>query len=617
MKYIDIRLGANIVNLEDANNNYVSENVEGALEEIDSRIKDIEANAYDDTQIKQEINNIKTEIGTEELTTTDQTIKGAVNEIDSRIKDVTNIADDTINIKQFPRLSSETSDTGRIKRAINYCIDAIKDGYTNVKIIEFGSGRYDIAETITIPVFVKIKSKGNVVFNSKVKGTLFKLYTPSDVSLPPSSNDIFTFNRGAWLDGAITIKLDDSISTVDTIAIEIGNTVGDAPDHRYYTGWYSLNDIFITGFQIGIKFNSYDNFLGKFDRIIVRRCEKGLLFNGTTVKNSGESFAFNDSIFCNSDVCCYISSWKDLELVFNGCSFDFNSRCIETSTEDVVRLSNCHFEGIGFEDNGSEKGDDNSCIVLSKGNSFNAPNIFVSGSDIMSARDTLFKSVNKNGMNLLIEGLTTKGSKGVNRLYALCDDNVDISVNNFVPSMYLSMITQRKLNRKINSNFENIENQAITNGMVIEGYTFESGDFTGRAMITDEKFFKNGKSLKLTVPAGGQWCKIFSEEFECKPGDKILNNFYWFTETSGTKKLGRMSIETYFYDKDGNTLTYPATKIDGGTILNSSTNNEWNRFKQMEYVVAPQNSKKCKIAYIINPVDECTLYLTEFYTSIY
>ena len=42
MKYIDNRLSANIIRLEDKNNNYTSENVEGALEEIDSKIKDIE-----------------------------------------------------------------------------------------------------------------------------------------------------------------------------------------------------------------------------------------------------------------------------------------------------------------------------------------------------------------------------------------------------------------------------------------------------------------------------------------------------------------------------------------------------------------------------------------------
>ena len=93
MKYIENKLNANIVKLKDTKNNYTSDNVEGALEEIDSKIKNIENNGYDDTQIKQDIVNIKTEIGTEELTTTDQTIKGAVNEIDSQINAIVNVGD--------------------------------------------------------------------------------------------------------------------------------------------------------------------------------------------------------------------------------------------------------------------------------------------------------------------------------------------------------------------------------------------------------------------------------------------------------------------------------------------------------------------------------------------
>ena len=91
MKYIDKKLNADKVNLKDANNNYTSENVEGALEEISSKIKTIEVNGYDDTQIRENINDIKTEIGIEELTTTNQTIKGAVNEIGSQIKDIANL----------------------------------------------------------------------------------------------------------------------------------------------------------------------------------------------------------------------------------------------------------------------------------------------------------------------------------------------------------------------------------------------------------------------------------------------------------------------------------------------------------------------------------------------
>ena len=41
MKYIENKLNANIVKLKDTNNNYTSDNVEGALEEIDSQINAI------------------------------------------------------------------------------------------------------------------------------------------------------------------------------------------------------------------------------------------------------------------------------------------------------------------------------------------------------------------------------------------------------------------------------------------------------------------------------------------------------------------------------------------------------------------------------------------------
>lgn len=45
---------------------------------------------YDDTEIKTDINTIKTDLGTEELTTTAKTVKGAVNEVAAQYKDIAN-----------------------------------------------------------------------------------------------------------------------------------------------------------------------------------------------------------------------------------------------------------------------------------------------------------------------------------------------------------------------------------------------------------------------------------------------------------------------------------------------------------------------------------------------
>ena len=97
MKFIDNQLKAKIVKLEDANNNFVNDNVEDALNEIDSKIKNIETDGYDDTQLRQSINNIKTELGTVGLTTTNQTIKGGINEVNSRIDTLNSRVDNIAN----------------------------------------------------------------------------------------------------------------------------------------------------------------------------------------------------------------------------------------------------------------------------------------------------------------------------------------------------------------------------------------------------------------------------------------------------------------------------------------------------------------------------------------
>ena len=158
MKYIDNRLNANIVKLEDANNNYVSENVEGALEEIDSKIKTIEANGYDDTEIRQDINNIKTEIGTEDLTTIDQTIKGAVNEIDSQIKDIKNkLNADKIKLKDVN--NNYTSEN------VEGALEEIDSKIKTITILSGNDLKNDITEAINSNRRLRVIQQ-NIEFNN-------------------------------------------------------------------------------------------------------------------------------------------------------------------------------------------------------------------------------------------------------------------------------------------------------------------------------------------------------------------------------------------------------------------------------------------------------------------
>lgn len=59
--------------------------------------------SYDDTEIKTDINTIKTDLGTEELTTTAKDVKGAVNEVAAQYKDIANLKNSTnvVNLKKY------------------------------------------------------------------------------------------------------------------------------------------------------------------------------------------------------------------------------------------------------------------------------------------------------------------------------------------------------------------------------------------------------------------------------------------------------------------------------------------------------------------------------------
>lgn len=61
---------------------------EDALDSNTKAIKNGIGTSYDDTEIKTDINTIKTDLGTEELTTTAKNVKGAVNEVAAQYKDI-------------------------------------------------------------------------------------------------------------------------------------------------------------------------------------------------------------------------------------------------------------------------------------------------------------------------------------------------------------------------------------------------------------------------------------------------------------------------------------------------------------------------------------------------
>lgn len=64
-----------------------AQNIKGAINEVNKKIG-TGGTAYDDTAIKRDINDLKTTVGTVELTTTAKDLKGAVNEVNTQCKDI-------------------------------------------------------------------------------------------------------------------------------------------------------------------------------------------------------------------------------------------------------------------------------------------------------------------------------------------------------------------------------------------------------------------------------------------------------------------------------------------------------------------------------------------------
>ena len=77
-----------------------------AKQELEKKIEEAKNSStpYDDTAIKNDITGIKTDLGTEELTTTAKNVKGAVNEIAAQYKDIANKIENGIvsKIQSYP-----------------------------------------------------------------------------------------------------------------------------------------------------------------------------------------------------------------------------------------------------------------------------------------------------------------------------------------------------------------------------------------------------------------------------------------------------------------------------------------------------------------------------------
>ena len=522
------------------------------------------------------------------------------------------IVKDSINVKQFGAYGDgEHDDDAAIQNAINNIYNK------EINRVYIPSGIYNIKNQIILPNYVKISTlDGRVIFNCYVEDKAnFILTSTRETNL--SLNYPISYYKSAWIDGSNGgfSFIYKGTFTNNSIAIQIGeeNSVGGS---QFFNGWKDFCDIYINGFYIGIYFYMKDLFLNTFKNLIFSNNIIGLYFSNQ-VSNSGEKILFENSIFGDGGKVAEVNT-SDLELIFDNSSFDFMEMGIDIKAwGPIIKLSNCHFEGIGYTNTYSEKGD-NPCLIYNSTTSSGQARVFIDSCDCMTIRDYLFKSANPNNTLLFLNSMTTKGGSGFNKFPALVDDNVAIVVNNFIPTFYGDLITQNKSNRKKDPMLNSLDVQDLTDNQKLDGYTFSS-NISNKASITEEKQYNNnGKTIKIVVPSGGLWTTIDSEEIECIPGENLVNSIMWFfegDEESITNSM-RFNSKTTFYDEDHNTIDYEGYDINyANENMLVATINEWNRPAFLEHLIVPARAKTYKVRYIINPVTQGNLYLTNFYSG--
>ena len=218
--------------------------LEQQLTKLESEHNKVSGEVVDPT-IKNDINNIKTDLGTSELNTTAKDIKGAINEVNAQYKDIVNnfklVSGDNNTIKLMfgtKELSSITINGGTVKPTPNtYTITNTLSNATNSNTatsVEEGSSY-----------------SANISANSG-----YKLKT---VTVTMGGTDI---TNSAYLNGAITISsVTGNIVIIVTTETDIDVVVGNID---------SNNNISLTGLSTGtytLKYEDDNGELSNYDTI--------------------------------------------------------------------------------------------------------------------------------------------------------------------------------------------------------------------------------------------------------------------------------------------------------------------------------------------------------------
>ena len=326
----------------------------------------------------------------------------------------------SLNLKWYVKGDGVTDVGDKIQRAINAI--SSRAGNLNpvsfVTSLEVPAGTYVIGRTIKLPINVRLKPVGHVVFLFTNPGVGLHIYNDSNVT-PVFYKEMYT--RGSIIDASngnfnvfhkdffngYTLNYGTSISrsniTAGTVGIQIGQTTGGRMVPRYL-----LADVGIAGFETGLDLICTNNYMATFERLHIEGNINAIRTNapsgGST--NAGENMTFYKCLIAGADnaINCQGAA---MDMTFDMCSIDFVKKVLYMDTMyrgyNWFDFRGCYFESVSeyFVDNASTAG------------LYRAPEIFFNGCKALNGRKEMFRSATSGkGIQVYFNGFSYRIDNG-------------------------------------------------------------------------------------------------------------------------------------------------------------------------------------------------------------
>jgi hypothetical protein len=267
------------------------------------------------------------------------------------------------NAKEFGRPpNGPVGNSDSIQAMIDNCRNntIAKGDLSNQYTILLESGKYIIDKTIKMSPFIKLKPIGQVEFCVTHNGTgLWITPDAADPKFGYSTNQSIHLYKNSWMRGEFidgsngalifSTTINRDAATTKTIAIEIGSR-DQKMSEATPIARYVISHVSAFGFDIGLKLNSIQHFIGTFKHLFFELNNHHVVWGDSNVPliNSNENFTFDNCIFAQAKKQSFIMH-KGIDITIENTSFDFNASPIFNSKESGVclRLSNCYVEMIG------------------------------------------------------------------------------------------------------------------------------------------------------------------------------------------------------------------------------------------------------------------------------